>query len=213
VSNSFLLTSFCLLYIICNISVKQQAGLLAALSSSPMINATHNDGDQEGSLGFSGDVEFGSPVGIPVSLVAASSVMQLSMLFVIREDVPCLELASSDPGAKISKFRLWVVGPMEVGFLSINYVVKKYLASARHIVWVSLRVLEWAHDNKDGERLPFSGLQHGIILSPLEKSVRDSSRKGKELQIAWATLLISCWYIFGLLLWGPGALFRYGALS
>ena len=197
-SNSFLLTSFYLLYIICNISVKQQVGLLAASSSSPMINAAHNDGDQEGSLGFSGDVEFGSPVGIPMSLVAASSVTQLSMLFVIREDVPCLELASSGPGAGISKFRLWVVGPMEVGFLSINYVAKKYYPcfSKTYCVGV-IKGLEWAHDNKAGERLPFSGLQHGIILSPLEKCVRDSSRKGKELQIAWATLSISCWYMFG----------------
>ncbi|KAE8022503.1 hypothetical protein FH972_008296 [Carpinus fangiana] len=147
---------------------------MAASSSSPMINAAHNDGDQEGSLGFSGDVEFGSPVGIPMSLGVASSVTQPSMLFVISEDIPCLELANSGPGARISKFRLWVVGPME-----------------QDIVWV------WAHDNKDGEMLPFSGLQHGIILSPLEKSVRDCSRKGKELQIAWATLSISRWYIVG----------------
>lgn len=71
--NSFLLTSFCLLYcIICNISVEQQAGLLAALMSSPMINAARNDGDREGCLGFSRDVEFGSPVGITVSVAAPS---------------------------------------------------------------------------------------------------------------------------------------------
>lgn len=51
-----------------------------------------------------------------------------------------------------------------------------------------LKALGWARDNRDGERLPFSGLHHGILMFPLEKSLGEGSRMGQKLQTVRATL-------------------------
>lgn len=107
----------------------------------------------------------------------------------VVEAVLCSELVGGGPRERIQSLGCGWDGPMEVGVSSVNSVIERvdHCSSRTDGVGV-LKALGWAHDSRDGERLPFSSLHHGILLFPLEKSLGEGSRMGQELQIVQATL-------------------------